>query len=206
VEHLKLSIQGETIPRPEPHLSRLIKGCDCAEAIQFGLEDPVGVIKMAASPMKPSSVAQTLGRPSSPQRNFRSSLDFGKCSYEHKDVAARITPQAIQELIDELEASKQSRLRAWQILQQIRAIVTEEGNTTVPPAAAKTFDSEGEVIAEALKKTLRARNAALHDLIRVGRTYKAAVDKIDGQRPPEFPSAHVHLLKALDRAQELLEE
>ncbi len=71
-------------------------------------------------------------------------------------MAPRITPQAIQELIDELEASKQSRLRAWQVLQQIRAIITEEGNVAVPPAAAKTFDSEGDVITEALRKTLRA--------------------------------------------------
>ena len=121
-------------------------------------------------------------------------------------MAARITPQAIQELIDELEASKQSRLRAWAVLQQIRAIVTEEGNTNIPPAATKTFDSEGEVITDALKKTMRARTAALEDLIRVGRTYKAAVDKIDGQRPAEFPSAHVQLLKALDHAHELLEQ
>jgi hypothetical protein len=30
-----------------------------------------------------------------------------------------ITPKAIQDLLDELESSKQSRLRAWTVLQRI---------------------------------------------------------------------------------------
>jgi hypothetical protein len=36
-----------------------------------------------------------------------------------------ITPKAIQELLDELEASKQSRLRAWKALQRLRSILSE---------------------------------------------------------------------------------
>ena len=38
-----------------------------------------------------------------------------------------VTPKAIQDLLDELEASKQSRLRAWAVLQRIRAILSESG-------------------------------------------------------------------------------
>jgi hypothetical protein len=38
-----------------------------------------------------------------------------------------ITPKAIQDLLDELEASKQSRLRAWKALQRLRSIFSELG-------------------------------------------------------------------------------
>jgi hypothetical protein len=38
-----------------------------------------------------------------------------------------ITPKAIQDLLDELEASKQSRLRAWNALQRLRSILSEVG-------------------------------------------------------------------------------
>jgi hypothetical protein len=51
-----------------------------------------------------------------------------------------ITPQAIQDLLDELEVSKQSRLRAWNVLQ----ILSDLGNIPIPPPAQKTFEAEGE--------------------------------------------------------------
>jgi hypothetical protein len=37
-----------------------------------------------------------------------------------------------------------------------------------------------------------------------GRAYKEGVDQIEGERPVTFASAHLRLLKALDRAQEPL--
>src|ERR1700720_949714 len=43
-----------------------------------------------------------------------------------------ITPKAIQDLLDELEASKQSRLRAWNVLQRLRSVLSEAGNVTIP--------------------------------------------------------------------------
>jgi hypothetical protein len=39
-----------------------------------------------------------------------------------------ITPRAIQDLLDELEASKQSRLRAWNALQLLRSVLAEVAN------------------------------------------------------------------------------
>ena len=51
-----------------------------------------------------------------------------------------ITPQAIQDLLDELEASKQSRLRAWNVLQKLRAILVEFSKTAIPAPKQKTFD------------------------------------------------------------------
>jgi hypothetical protein len=56
-----------------------------------------------------------------------------------------ISPKAIQDLLDELEASKQSRLRAWNVLQRLRSILSEAGNVAIPSPAQKTFDTEGEL-------------------------------------------------------------
>ena len=75
-----------------------------------------------------------------------------------------VTPEAIQELLDELECSKQSRLRAWAVLQRIRAILSELGNVVIDPPAQKTFDAEGALLEETLKKFLSDRETALKDL------------------------------------------
>jgi hypothetical protein len=44
-----------------------------------------------------------------------------------------ITPKAIQDLLDELETSKQSRLRAWVVFQRLRSVLTEAAHVTIPP-------------------------------------------------------------------------
>jgi hypothetical protein len=51
-----------------------------------------------------------------------------------------INPKAIQELLDELEASKQSRLRAWKVLQRLRLVLSETGNIAIPPSAIGSED------------------------------------------------------------------
>ena len=68
-----------------------------------------------------------------------------------------ITPKAIQDLLEELEASKQSRLRAWNVLQRLRLVLSDLGNAAIPPPAQKTFDAEGEVLEHALTKSFRIR-------------------------------------------------
>ena len=65
-----------------------------------------------------------------------------------------ITPQAIQDLLDELEASKQARMRAWAVLQRIRALLCDLGNIAIDPPPKKTFDFEGAILEQALKKCL----------------------------------------------------
>ena len=72
-----------------------------------------------------------------------------------------ITPKAIQDLLDELEASKQSRLRAWHVLQRLRLVLSEAGNVAIPPAAHNTFDAEGEILEHALTKSFRMRNEVI---------------------------------------------
>jgi hypothetical protein len=61
-----------------------------------------------------------------------------------------ITPTAIQELLDELESSKQGRLRAWNVLHRLRLDSLRTGNVAIPSPAQKTFDAEGEALEHAL--------------------------------------------------------
>jgi hypothetical protein len=58
----------------------------------------------------------------------------------------RTTPKAVQDLLEELEASRQSRLRAWEILQEIRQILTSRGNVPIAPPKTKTIDAEGQLV------------------------------------------------------------
>jgi hypothetical protein len=69
-----------------------------------------------------------------------------------------------KDLLDELEASKQSRLRAWNVLQRLRLVFSEAGNVAIPPPAQKTFDAEGEILEHALTKSFRLRNEAIKNL------------------------------------------
>jgi len=54
-----------------------------------------------------------------------------------------ITPQALQDLFDELEASRASRKRSWEILQEIRWVLNDIAGIELPPPARKTIDLEG---------------------------------------------------------------
>jgi hypothetical protein len=68
-----------------------------------------------------------------------------------------ITPKAIRDLLDELEASKQSRLRAWNVSQRLRSVLSENGSVASPSPAQKTFDADGEALKHALRKSFRIR-------------------------------------------------
>jgi hypothetical protein len=114
-----------------------------------------------------------------------------------------ITPKAIQDLLDELESSKQSRLRAWAVLQRIRALLSDLGKTAIQPPAEKTFDAEGEVLEQALSKSLRIRNDAIRSLCSAVRRFRDATLKEDCQR--DYPQALQAMLKALDRAEDLIQ-
>ena len=114
-----------------------------------------------------------------------------------------ITPKAIQDLLDELEASKQSRLRAWNALQRIRALLSDLGKTEIPPPAQKTFDAEGEILEHALTKSLRIRNEAIKSLCSSVRRFRDATIKEECKS--DYPHALQALWKALDRAEDLIQ-
>jgi hypothetical protein len=98
-----------------------------------------------------------------------------------------IIPKPIQDHLDELEASKQSRLRAWDVLQRLRLVLSEEigqriggghlGNVQIPSPSQKTFDAEGEILGHALTKSLRIRNEAIRSLCSSVRRFRDATIK-----------------------------
>jgi hypothetical protein len=114
-----------------------------------------------------------------------------------------ITPKAIQDLLDELEASKHSRLRAWNVLQRLRSLLSKLGNVSIPPPAQKTFDAEGEALEHALTKSFRIRNEAIKSLCSSVRRFRDATIKEECKS--DYPHALQTLWKALDRAEDLIQ-
>jgi hypothetical protein len=113
-----------------------------------------------------------------------------------------ITPKAIQDLLDELESSKQSRLRAWNVLQRLRSVLSETGNIAIPPPMQKTFDAEGEILEHALTKSFRIRNEAMKSLCSSVRRFRDATIKEECKG--DYPHALQALWKALDREEDLI--
>ena len=74
------------------------------------------------------------------------------CSNEH---IGSMTPQELQDMLDELEASRASRRRAWENLQEIRWVVKDTVGIELPPPARKTIDLEGRIVKDGVKKALR---------------------------------------------------
>jgi hypothetical protein len=114
-----------------------------------------------------------------------------------------ITPKAIQDLLDELEESKQSRLRAWNVLQRLRLALSQLGNMEIPPPAQKTFGAEGEALEQALTKSFRIRNEAIKSLCSSVRRFRDATIKEECKG--DYPHALQALWKALDRAEDLIQ-
>src|ERR1700689_499124 len=114
-----------------------------------------------------------------------------------------ITPKAIQDLLDELESSKQSRLRAWNVLQRLRLVLSDIGNVAIPPPTQKTFDAEGEILEHALTKSFRIRNEAIKSLSLSIRRFRDAAIKEECKS--DFTHALQGLWKALDRAEDLIQ-
>jgi hypothetical protein len=114
----------------------------------------------------------------------------------------QMVPRAIQEMLDELEASRQSRKKAWEILQRIRAILADLGNVAVPPPPKKTFEAEGEILQRTLQKYLRNRNTALQSLTRAVRRFRDATLKEECKA--DYPHALQAMMKAIDEAEDLI--
>ena len=64
-----------------------------------------------------------------------------------------MTPQELQKLMDELEASRASRKRAWENLQ-------DSARLELPPPARKTIDLEGRIVKDGVKKAVRDQQLA----------------------------------------------
>jgi hypothetical protein len=110
------------------------------------------------------------------------------CSLEHWMMG----PQDLQDLLDELKASRASRKRAWEILQEIRWVLKDVAGLELPPPARKTIDLEGRVVKEGVRKSLKARQTIVHAI----QEYRKATEQPLTLRGSEYAQA-VHELSNL---------
>ena len=117
-----------------------------------------------------------------------------------------LTPKALQDLLDELEASRSSRRRAWENLQEIRWVLKDATGTDLPTPTRKTIDLEGRLVKDGVRKALKDRQEVLVDLVHAIREYRRLTD----QKPltlqgSDYAHAVQELNKAIDRAEGLLQ-
>jgi hypothetical protein len=117
-----------------------------------------------------------------------------------------ITPQELQNLLDELEASRASRKRAWDNLQEIRWVLKDSTGVQLPGAARKTIDLEGRIVKDGVRKALRDGQLALAELVHALREYRKIADSkpLTLQGSDYAHSVH-ELNKAIDRAEAFLQ-
>jgi hypothetical protein len=88
------------------------------------------------------------------------------------------SPKEVQDLLDEVEASRATRKRAWENLQEIRWVLKESTGVDLPKAPRKTIYTEGRVVKDGVRKIIKDRQAALgaHAL----QDLNKAIDRADG--------------------------
>jgi hypothetical protein len=115
-----------------------------------------------------------------------------------------ITPQDLQKLLDEREASRASRKRAWENLQEIRWVIKDIAGIDLPPPARKTIDLEGRLVKDGVRTVLRDRQDALNELVEAIRKYRKLAEKTPlTLQGADFAQAVQKLNKAIDRAEGL---
>jgi hypothetical protein len=62
-----------------------------------------------------------------------------------------LDPKELQNLPDELAASRASRQSAWTILQELRAILKDVAGVEFPPPAIKNISIEGGIIRDGVR-------------------------------------------------------
>jgi hypothetical protein len=116
-----------------------------------------------------------------------------------------MTPQEIQKVLDELEASRASRRRAWENLCEIRWVLQDSAGMKLPPPAKKTIDLEGRLIKDGVRKAISDRQNALHELvIAINQFRKVSESKPLTLQGSDYAHAVLELNKAIDHAEGLL--
>ena len=112
-----------------------------------------------------------------------------------------ITPKAIQDLLDELEASKQSTRLACLAETPFGSF---RGRKRRDPASGSQYlDAEGEILEHALTKSFRIRNEVIKSLCSSVRRFRDATIKEECKS--DYPHALQALWRALDRAEDLIQ-
>jgi translation initiation factor 2B subunit (eIF-2B alpha/beta/delta family) len=112
-----------------------------------------------------------------------------------------VTPDAIRQLLDELEANRKSRRTAWATLQRLRKFLEATGARISTPED-RNFETEGEALESGLKRTIAGRDAVMRSLIRAVYRFRDAT--LVEAKKDDFGSALQNLYRELERAEELV--
>jgi hypothetical protein len=116
-----------------------------------------------------------------------------------------ITPEALQKMLDELAASRASRRRAWENLQEIRWVVKDVAGVELPAAERKTIDLEGRVVKDGVRRVLRDHQDVLTELVQAINHYRDLAGKTPlTLQGADFAEAVQELNKPIERAEGLL--
>jgi len=63
-----------------------------------------------------------------------------------------LNPQELQNMLDELEASRASCKRAWEPAEENRWVLKDTAGMELPPPVRKTIDLEGRMVKDGVRK------------------------------------------------------
>ena len=112
-----------------------------------------------------------------------------------------VTPDAIRQLLDELEANRRSRKTAWATLQRLRKFLEANG-TRIPIPDDRNFETEGDAIESGLRRTVEGRDMVMRSLIRAVYRFRDAT--LVAEKKDDFGNALQNLYRELERAEELV--
>ena len=112
-----------------------------------------------------------------------------------------LTPDAIRQLLDELEANRRSRKRAWATLQRLRKFLEANGARISIPDD-RNFETEGEAIESGPRRTVESRDMVMRSLIRAVYRFRDAT--LVAEKKEDFGNALQNLYRELERAEDLV--
>jgi hypothetical protein len=112
-----------------------------------------------------------------------------------------VTPDAIRQLLDELEANRRSRRTAWATVQRLRKFLEQHGTRIATPDE-RNFETEGEAIESGFRRTLEGRDVVMRSLIRAVYRFRDAT--LVAEKKDDFGSALQNLYRELERAEDLV--
>ena len=112
-----------------------------------------------------------------------------------------LTPDAIRQLLDELEANRRSRRTAWSTLQRLRQLLETHGARIKVPDD-RNFETEGEAIESGLRRTIEGRDRVMRSLIRAVYRFRDAT--LVAEKKDDFGNAFQNLYRELERAEDLV--
>ena len=112
-----------------------------------------------------------------------------------------VTPDAIRQLLDELEANRRSRKSAWATLQRLRKFLETNG-TRISIPGDRNFETEGEAIESGLRRTVESRDIVMRSLVRAVYRFRDAT--LVAEKKDDFGNALQNLYRELERAEDLV--